>query len=70
MMRKYLLLLISLTFIISCATKNKQEVKKPLGATRAQETRQMGLDNISNPAMPATQLPPPGTPTVIPPVQP
>jgi len=60
---------LSLCLLISCAG-NHSEPKKPLGANRQQATIQEGRDNISNPAVPANQLPPAGTPAIIPPVQP
>lgn len=58
-----------LCLLVSCAG-NPEEAKKPLGANRQQATIQEGRDNISNPAVPANELPPPGTPVIIPPVQP
>ena len=58
-----------LSLLISCAADTDKPVK-PLGANRQQATIQEGRDNISNPAVPATQVPPAGTPQVIPPVWP
>lgn len=59
-----------LYFVFSCAGGSEDSVQEPLGANRQQATIQEGRDNISNPAVPATQVPPAGVPELIPPVQP
>lgn len=57
-----------LLIILGCSSK--ENPKKPLGANAQQAAVQEARDDMANPAVPATNIPPAGTPVVIPPVQP
>lgn len=56
--------------LISCATRSTSEAKGPVGSSATQAATQQAADEISSPAMPATQQPAPGTVILAPVVSP